>query len=120
MYGESLIKDISVSVDRCQFNGGDYDKASVIHCLFLYCSLERLDHLALKFKHKCDIHENWTSGKVEFLERADYEDQGLSALLVCCHVEFENCYCIPRLQSIFMPLCLYEVSGLRFNYGSLC
>ena len=48
--------------------------------------LERLDHLALKFKHKCDIHENWTSGKAEVLQRADYEDQGLSALLVCFHI----------------------------------
>jgi len=54
--------------------------------------LERLDHLALKFKHKCDIHENWTSGKVEFLERADYEDQGLSALLALRkkHEAFES------------------------------
>ena len=26
--------------------------------------LERLEHLAKKFKHKADIHEAWTSGKV--------------------------------------------------------
>ena len=26
--------------------------------------LERLDHLAMKFKHKCDIHEEWSAGQV--------------------------------------------------------
>ena len=29
--------------------------------------LERLEHLAKKFKHKADIHEAWTSGKEEML-----------------------------------------------------
>ena len=29
--------------------------------------LERLEHLAKKFKHKADIHEAWTSGKEELL-----------------------------------------------------
>jgi len=30
--------------------------------------LERLDHLAKKFKHKADIHEEWTKGKEERLQ----------------------------------------------------
>ena len=50
--------------------------------MFSPCSLERLDHLALKFKHKCDIHENWTSGKDDMLKKPDYADQGLASLLV--------------------------------------
>ena len=29
--------------------------------------LERLEHLAKKFKHKADIHEAWTAGKEEML-----------------------------------------------------
>ena len=63
--------------------------------MFSSCSLERLDHLALKFKHKCDIHENWTSGKDDMLKKPDYADQGLASLLVstrnlsllhCCYL----------------------------------
>eukprot|EP00795_Rhopilema_esculentum_P003339 gene3339-1688_t len=54
--------------------------------------LERLDHLALKFKHKCDIHENWTSGKDEMLMKEDYADQGLASLLAMRkkHEAFES------------------------------
>lgn len=43
--------------------------------------LERLDHLALKFKHKCAIHEAWTSGKAELLQKNDYAGQSLASLL---------------------------------------
>merc|ERR1712032_1070469 len=35
--------------------------------------LERLEHLAKKFKHKADIHEAWTSGKEEMLSSQDYK-----------------------------------------------
>ncbi|XP_064603072.1 alpha-actinin-like [Liolophura sinensis] len=35
--------------------------------------LERLDHLAQKFKHKCDIHEEWAHGKEEMLQSQDYK-----------------------------------------------
>ncbi|XP_013778077.1 alpha-actinin-like [Limulus polyphemus] len=34
--------------------------------------LERLDHLAQKFKHKADIHEDWTKGKEEMLQSQDF------------------------------------------------
>lgn len=34
--------------------------------------LERLDHLAQKFKHKADIHEGWTSGKEQMLQAQDF------------------------------------------------
>ncbi|CAK1582696.1 unnamed protein product [Parnassius mnemosyne] len=34
--------------------------------------LERLEYLAQKFKHKADIHEDWTRGKEEMLQSQDY------------------------------------------------
>ena len=36
--------------------------------------LERLEHLAKKFKHKADIHEAWTSGKEQMLSSSDYKN----------------------------------------------
>ena len=36
--------------------------------------LERLEHLAKKFKHKADNHEAWTSGKEEMLSSQDYKN----------------------------------------------
>lgn len=34
--------------------------------------LERLDHLVRKFKHKCDLHEEWSRGKFEALSNQDF------------------------------------------------
>merc|ERR1712214_235661 len=36
--------------------------------------LERLEHLAKKFKHKADIHEAWPSGKEDMLSSTDYKN----------------------------------------------
>ena len=44
--------------------------------------MERLDHLAEKFRHKCNIHEAWTAGKTDFLTKNDYYDASLSEILV--------------------------------------
>jgi len=44
--------------------------------------LERLDHLAMKFKHKCDIHEAWTAGQDDNLKADFSHQQGLASLLV--------------------------------------
>lgn len=44
--------------------------------------MERLDHLAEKFKHKCNIHESWTSGKTDMLKKDDYEKATLAEVLV--------------------------------------
>lgn len=44
--------------------------------------MERLDHLAEKFKHKCNIHEAWTSGKVDTLQTDDQEKATLADVLV--------------------------------------
>ena len=42
--------------------------------------LERLDHLAQKFKHKCDIHEQWAFGKEDMLQAQDFKKSTLSEL----------------------------------------
>ncbi|ELU16302.1 hypothetical protein CAPTEDRAFT_101963 [Capitella teleta] len=42
--------------------------------------LERLDHLAQKFKHKCDIHEEWSTGKDEMLQAQDFKKCHLNDL----------------------------------------
>jgi actinin alpha len=42
--------------------------------------LERLDHLAQKFKHKCDTHEAWTNGKDDMLQSKDYKNCRLNEL----------------------------------------
>src|SRR5699024_4376812 len=36
--------------------------------------LERLDHLAQKFKHKADTHEEWTRGKEALLQSQDFRN----------------------------------------------
>lgn len=40
--------------------------------------LERLEHLAKKFNHKCDIHEAWTNGKEAMLQSQDYRNSRLN------------------------------------------
>uniref|UniRef100_A0A8C7TA56 Actinin alpha 3a n=1 Tax=Oncorhynchus mykiss TaxID=8022 RepID=A0A8C7TA56_ONCMY len=54
--------------------------------------LERLDHLAEKFKQKCSLHESWTSGKVELLSMKDYESASLMEIraLMRKHEAFES------------------------------
>ena len=44
--------------------------------------MERLDHLAEKFQHKCNIHEAWTAGKIEMLQKDDLENATLADVLV--------------------------------------
>uniref|UniRef100_A0A673Y5D0 Actinin alpha 3a n=1 Tax=Salmo trutta TaxID=8032 RepID=A0A673Y5D0_SALTR len=54
--------------------------------------LERLDHLAEKFKQKSSLHESWTSGKVELLSMKDYESASLMEIraLMRKHEAFES------------------------------
>ncbi|KAK3093786.1 hypothetical protein FSP39_020213 [Pinctada imbricata] len=42
--------------------------------------LERLDHLAQKFRHRCQIHEEWAAGKEDMLQSQDYLRVGLNQL----------------------------------------
>jgi len=59
----------------------------VRECICVYmsmcCRLERLDHLAQKFRHKCDIHEEWTFGKEDLLQAQDFKQCRLNELKVC-------------------------------------
>ncbi|KAJ0006510.1 hypothetical protein NQD34_013783 [Periophthalmus magnuspinnatus] len=54
--------------------------------------LERLDHLAEKFKQKCAMHESWTSGKEELLSQKDFESASLMEIraLMRKHEAFES------------------------------
>jgi len=54
--------------------------------------LERLDHLAQKFKHKSDIHQGWTTGKEEMLSAQDFRSCRLPELkaLKKKHEAFES------------------------------
>lgn len=54
--------------------------------------LERLEHLAQKFKHKADIHEEWTKGKEEMLQSQDFRHCKLNELkaLKKKHEAFES------------------------------
>ncbi|XP_071079754.1 alpha-actinin, sarcomeric-like isoform X2 [Haliotis cracherodii] len=42
--------------------------------------LERLDHLAQKFRHKCQIHEEWSTGKEDMLQSRDFKQCRLNEL----------------------------------------
>lgn len=54
--------------------------------------LERLEHLAKKFKHKAQIHETWTHGKEEMLKSQDFRHCKLNELkaLKKKHEAFES------------------------------
>ncbi|KAH0620705.1 hypothetical protein JD844_021395 [Phrynosoma platyrhinos] len=54
--------------------------------------LERLDHLAEKFRQKASIHESWTEGKEAMLQQKDYETATLSEIkaLLKKHEAFES------------------------------
>ncbi|XP_014908388.1 alpha-actinin-3 [Poecilia latipinna] len=59
---------------------------------FMVSRLERLDHLAEKFKQKCGMHEAWTAGKEELLSQKDYESASLMEIraLMRKHEAFES------------------------------
>lgn len=54
--------------------------------------LERLDHLAAKFRHKASTHEAWTDGMAKTLASKDYEAVSLSELkaLIKKHEAYES------------------------------
>ncbi|XP_077287917.1 alpha actinin isoform X3 [Arctopsyche grandis] len=54
--------------------------------------LERLEHLAQKFKHKADIHEEWTRGKEDMLQSQDFRQCRLNEVkaLKKKHEAFES------------------------------
>ena len=50
--------------------------------LYFIFRLERLDHLAQKFKLKCDTHEAWANGQDDYLKSDDITGAPLATLLV--------------------------------------
>uniref|UniRef100_A0A4W3IPS8 Actinin alpha 2 n=2 Tax=Callorhinchus milii TaxID=7868 RepID=A0A4W3IPS8_CALMI len=54
--------------------------------------LERLDHLAEKFRQKAAIHEAWSQGKIDLLGQKDYESASLTEVraLLRKHEAFES------------------------------
>ncbi|CAF3492349.1 unnamed protein product [Rotaria sp. Silwood1] len=59
--------------------------------IFKY-SLERLDHLVKKFQHKCDIHEEWSNGKIDLFKSTDFKQCSLNDLRALSrkHLAFES------------------------------
>ncbi|XP_066552701.1 alpha-actinin-2 isoform X3 [Amia ocellicauda] len=54
--------------------------------------LERLDHLAEKFRQKASVHEGWSHGKEQILTQKDYESASLTEVraLLRKHEAFES------------------------------
>ncbi|XP_064176693.1 alpha-actinin-2 isoform X8 [Anguilla rostrata] len=54
--------------------------------------LERVDHLAEKFRQKANAHEGWSEGKEQILTRKDYESASLTQVraLLRKHEAFES------------------------------
>ncbi|XP_066473257.1 alpha-actinin-2 [Tiliqua scincoides] len=54
--------------------------------------LERLEHLAEKFRQKASAHENWAYGKEQILQQKDYESASLTEIraLLRKHEAFES------------------------------
>ena len=75
-----------IHVHKTHFSAVMCQSQSLVNSFFLlYCCftrLERLDHLAEKFKHKCNIHESWTYGKADILKKEDLENATLAEVLV--------------------------------------
>ena len=71
--------------------------------------LERLEHLAKKFKHKADIHESWTAGKEEMLQSQDFRHCKLNELkaLKKKHEAFESDLAAHQVSH-------YQVKGLMY------
>lgn len=65
--------------------------------------LERLDHLAAKFKLKCDIHEAWSRGKEDMLQAQDFKKCRLSDLKVMTKARV--CASLPGRLQVIGPHC---------------
>lgn len=74
--------------------------------------LERLEHLAQKFKHKADAHEDWTRGKEEMLQSQDFRQCRLNELkaLKKKHEAFESDLAAHQDRS---PLITYKVPLMK-------
>jgi actinin alpha len=83
-----IIKDIANAWKGLEFAERGFEEWLLSELM----RLERLDHLAKKFKHKCDIHESWSEGKENLLEAQDFKRCKLNDLkaLIKKHEAFES------------------------------
>jgi len=79
--------------------------------------LERLDHLAAKFKLKCDIHEAWSRGKEDMLQAQDFKKCRLSDLKVMMildlnssHIRDAHSHTLPTIAA-FLRRCSAATSS---------
>lgn len=92
--------------------------------------LERLDHLAQKFKAKCDNHEEWASGKDEMLRSKDFKKCRLNELkaLKKKHEAFESDLVahedrveqIAAIAQELNSLGYYDVKKVNIRCKSIC
>ncbi|KHJ83555.1 hypothetical protein OESDEN_16745, partial [Oesophagostomum dentatum] len=68
-----LVKDINHAWKNLE----DSEKGFEEWLLSEIMRLERLEHLAEKFRRKCALHEEWAHGKEEALRREDWRSCGL-------------------------------------------
>ncbi|CAI4225155.1 unnamed protein product [Auanema sp. JU1783] len=68
-----LVKDINNAWGRLE----DSEKGFEEWLLSEIMRLERLEHLAEKFRHKCALHEEWAFGKEDSLRSNDWKSCGL-------------------------------------------
>uniref|UniRef100_A0A0A9Z5M8 Alpha-actinin, sarcomeric n=1 Tax=Lygus hesperus TaxID=30085 RepID=A0A0A9Z5M8_LYGHE len=79
--------------------------------------LERLEHLAQKFKHKADIHEEWTRGKEEMLQSGDFRQCRLNELkaLKKKHEAFESDLAAHQDRVEQIAAIAGELNALRYH-----
>ncbi|XP_014253715.1 alpha-actinin, sarcomeric isoform X1 [Cimex lectularius] len=79
--------------------------------------LERLEHLAQKFKHKADIHEEWTRGKEEMLQSSDFRQCRLNEVkaLKKKHEAFESDLAAHQDRVEQIAAIAGELNALRYH-----
>uniref|UniRef100_A0A672QJM1 Alpha-actinin-2-like n=1 Tax=Sinocyclocheilus grahami TaxID=75366 RepID=A0A672QJM1_SINGR len=92
--------------------------------------LERLDHLAEKFRQKATNHETWAAGKEEMLTRKDYESASLLEVraLLRKHEAFESDLSahqdrveqIAAIAQELNELDYYDVASVNQRCQSIC
>ncbi|TSN12204.1 Alpha-actinin-3 [Bagarius yarrelli] len=80
--------------------------------------LERLDHLAEKFKQKCNLHESWTAGKEDLLSQKDYESASLMEIraLMRKHEAFESDLAAHQDRVEQIAAIAQELKSLKVNF----
>jgi actinin alpha len=79
--------------------------------------LERLDHLAQKFKAKANIHEEWTQGKEEMLQSQDFRHCKLTEIkaLKKKHEAFESDLSAHQVRVEQIAEIAKELNALRYH-----